>query len=269
MIYFGSWTSSVLSVLAAITALFMGSPSLAQVAPGTVFSDCEDCPELTMLDNGTAIGTTLVTRAQFGAFAEEVGIPGAESCYIRINKRWDNAKGKGWMDPGFEQGDDHPAVCMNWLEATAFADWLSEKTGQFYRLPTYEESVAVTAAGATTAFWWGEDFSEICERANAADVSFKAAFPEDERKILTCNDGYAYTSPVTAFPPNSLGIYDAVGNVWQWTNTCLNGDCSNALFRGASWVVPAKNHFRNDGQWSDRIILRNSAVGFRVLRDPQ
>ena len=102
-----------------------------------------------------------------------------------------------------------------------------------------------------------------------ADVNFKAAFPEDERELLACDDGYAYTSPVRAFPPNPTGIYDAVGNVFQWTNTCLKGDCSNALFRGASWVVPFPNHFRNDGQWADRIILRNSAVGFRVLRDPK
>ena len=269
MTHFLSWACSGLSVLVAVFYFSTGSASLAQVAPGTVFSDCDDCPELTMLDNGTAIGTTLVTLAQFRAFAEETGVPGTESCFVRISTRWDNAQGKGWMDPGFEQGDDHPAVCMNWLEATAYADWLSEKTGQFYRLPTYEESVAVTAAGATTAYWWGDDFAEVCARANAADVNFKAAFPDDKRKILTCDDGFAYTSPVTAFPPNPLGIYDAVGNVWQWTNTWLKGDCSNALFRGASWVVPAKNHFRNDGQWSDRIILRNSAVGFRVLRDAQ
>jgi formylglycine-generating enzyme required for sulfatase activity len=269
MMYCSSRVIAGLGIFAALIAFSFGSVTTAQVTTGTVFSDCENCPELTMLDGGTAIGTTLVTRAQFEIFANEVGVPGSESCFVRINKRWSNEKGKGWSDPGFEQGDDHPAVCMNWLEATAYADWLSEKTGQFYRLPTYEESVAATAAGASTAYWWGDDFTEICSRANAADSNFRKAFPEDKRKILTCDDGYAYTSPVKAFPPNRLGIYDAVGNVWQWTNTCLNGDCSNALFRGASWVVPAKNHFRNDGQWSDRIILRNSAVGFRVLRDPQ
>ncbi|WP_299988019.1 SUMF1/EgtB/PvdO family nonheme iron enzyme [uncultured Ruegeria sp.] len=245
-----------------------GGAAWAQVA-GEVFADCDGCPEMILLDDGTAIGATLVTRAQFADFAAESELPGTESCFIRIAKRWKNTPGKGWSDPGFEQGPDHPAVCINWLEATAYADWLSDKTGQYYRLPTFEESMATTAAGADTAYWWGDDFSEVCSRANAADANFKAAFPEDGRKILACDDGYAYTSPVKAYPPNPLGLYDAVGNVWQWTNTCLKGDCSNALFRGASWVVPAQNHFRNDGQWADRIILRNSAVGFRVLRDVQ
>lgn len=250
---------------------FAGGIAWAQtgVNTGDVLRDCDSCPEMIVLENGSAIAATLVTRAQFAEFAAETGLPGDESCFIRIAKRWKNTPGKGWSDPGFEQGADHPAVCMNWLEATAYADWLSEKTGQFYRLPTYEESVAATAAGVETAFWWGDDFTEICDRANAADARFKSAFPEDGRKILTCDDGYSYTSPVKAFPPNQLGLYDAVGNVWQWTNTCFKGDCSNAIFRGASWVVPAKNHFRNDGQWADRIVLRNSAVGFRVLRDAQ
>ncbi len=250
---------------------FAGGIAWAQneTSSGNVFRDCDSCPEMILLENGSAIAATLVTRAQFAEFAAETELPGDESCFIRIAKRWKNTPGKGWSDPGFEQGPDHPAVCMNWLEATAYTDWLSEKTGQYYRLPTYEESVAATAAGAETAFWWGDDFAEICDRANAADANFKAAFPEDGRKILTCDDGYTYTSPVRAFPPNQLGLHDAVGNVWQWTNTCFKGDCSNAVFRGASWVVPAKNHFRNDGQWADRIILRNSAVGFRVLRDAQ
>jgi formylglycine-generating enzyme required for sulfatase activity len=261
-----------LRVLLFVCAAFLGvsiSSGTAQNVAGTVFADCSDCPEMVTLEGGAAIGATVVTRAQFAAFAAEVELPGTESCYIRFKKRWKNTEGKGWADPGFEQGDDHPAVCMNWLEATAYADWLSEKTGQFYRLPAHEESMAAAAAGTETAYWWGDDFGEICARANAGDANFKAAFPEDERKLLTCNDGYAYTSPVRAFPPNPLGLFDAVGNVWQWTNTCLKGDCSNALFRGASWVVPAKNHFRSDGQWADRIILRNSAVGFRVFRDPQ
>ncbi|MEM9496396.1 MAG: SUMF1/EgtB/PvdO family nonheme iron enzyme [Pseudomonadota bacterium] len=244
-----------------------GFATSSRVEAQEVFTDCEDCPEMVALEGGAAIGATLITRAQYATFAEETGAVGDGKCFIRIAKRWKNTEGKGWIDPGFEQGDDHPAVCMNWLEATAYADWLSEKTGQFYRLPTLEESSAVTAAGTETAYWWGEDFDEVCSRANAADVNFKAAFPEDTRKILTCDDGYAYTSPVKAFAPNPMGIYDAVGNVWQWTNTCLKGDCSNALFRGASWVVPAKKHFRSDGQWADRIILRNSAVGFRVFRD--
>ena len=248
-----------------VLALLCGTPVYAQ----TVFQDCPDCPEMIALDDGSAIGATTVTRAQFAAFAEETGLPGTSSCFIRYIKRWKETDGHGWADPGFEQGDDHPAVCMNWLEATAYADWLSEKTGQFYRLPTFEESADTAAAGVTEGYWWGETSGTVCDHANGADANFKAAFPEDGRNIRGCDDGYTYTSPVKAFPPNALGLYDPAGNVFEWTNTCLKGDCSNAIFRGASWVVPFNKHFFVDGQWADRILLRNSGVGFRVFRDAE
>ena len=238
-------------------------------APGTIFADCAECPSMIMLEDGNAMAAYLVQQGEFARFAAEAEIPPDESCFVRLDKRWKNEKGKGWRDPGFPQEENHPVVCVNWLEATAYADWLSEKSGKSYRLPTYEESVAATAAGAETGFWWGEDFSEVCLRANAADVQYRVAFPDDPRKMVDCDDGYAFTSPVTAFPPNGLGLYDMAGNVWQWTNSCVKGDCSNAIFRGASWAVPNPKHFRTDGQWFDRIILRNSAVGFRVMRDPE
>jgi formylglycine-generating enzyme required for sulfatase activity len=154
-------------------------------------------------------------------------------------------------------------------EATAYADWLSEKTGKPYRLPTLEESQATALAGAETEFWWGGTFEGICARANAADVSFAKVYPDDKRPLLACEDTYPHTSPVTAFAPNPLGLYDTVGNVWEWTNSCFKGDCSNAIFRGAAWATPFPRHFKRDGQWQDRILLKNSGVGFRVMRDAE
>ncbi|MBM7067246.1 SUMF1/EgtB/PvdO family nonheme iron enzyme [Actibacterium sp. 188UL27-1] len=256
---------------AALTAICIATtrPALAQEGTGDEVSDCQTCPTLTVMADGSAMGTYPVTVAEFTAFAEATDVSGTENCYIRVAKRFRNEAGFGWANPGFEQGPNHPVVCINWMEAVAYADWLSAQTGKPYRLPTYEESVATTAAGAETAFWWGDDFTEVCERTNAADAQYRAAYPEDPRKMVTCDDGYEYTSPVDAFPPNPLGLHDVAGNVWQWTNSCLKGDCSNAIFRGAAWTVPNPKHFRNDGQWADRIVLRNSAVGFRVMRDAE
>ncbi len=220
------------------------------------------------LPTGAAMSQTLITRDMFQVFAEETGFPEQESCVLRYDGNFRKTDGASWRNPGFEQAGDHPVVCVTWLDATAYADWLSEKTGRPYRLPTWEESAEAAAAGAQSKFWWGDDFSDVCTYANAADASFRAVFPEDPRRILDCDDGYANTSPATAFPQNPWGLYDVVGNVWQWTNSCLEGDCSNAIFRGGAWTVPNAKHFRNDGQWADRILLRNNAIGFRVLRDP-
>lgn len=235
--------------------------------PPATYQDCESCPQMTVLPDGSAMSTTLVTRGEFALFASETSVAPDAGCVLRSAKDWKNEPTAGWGNPGFEQADDHPVVCVSWIEATAYADWLSEKTGKAYRLPTWEESAAAAAAGATGTFWWGDDFQEVCTRANSADAAFRAKYPEDPRKTLQCDDGFAHTSPVRAFPPNRWGLYDPVGNAWQWTNSCLKGDCSNAIFRGAAWTVPNPDHFKITGQWADRVILRNSAVGLRMMLD--
>ena len=254
------WILAILSVMVLPAGLELGA------APEP-FRDCADCPAMVRLPDGTAMGANLVTRAEFAAFAQATGVAPDAGCVLRVGNDWRNDPAAGWANPGFEQADDHPVVCVSWIEATAYADWLSEKAGKPYRLPTFEESAAAAAAGSTASFWWGDDFGEICARANVADAEFRSAYPEDTRKILACDDGFVRTSPVDAFAPNPWGLRDAVGNAWQWTNSCLKGDCSNAIFRGGAWTVPNPDHFKTTGQWADRVILRNSAVGFRVMTD--
>ncbi len=247
-----------------LTLMLLSCPALAHAE-----QDCPECPEMVELPTGAAMSKTLITLGMFRSFAEETGFPEQEHCVLRFKNRFKKTEGASWENPGFEQPEDHPVVCVTWLDATAYADWLSDKTGRPYRLPTFEESAEAAAAGAETTFWWGDDFSQVCDHANAADASFKTVYVEDTRKILECDDGYVHTSPVTAFPENPWGLYDAVGNVWQWTNSCVAGDCSNAVFRGAGWTVPNPNHFKKDGQWADRVRLRNNTIGFRVLRDAE
>lgn len=226
---------------------------------------CVDCPELVPLAGGAEIGKYLVTVDQFAAFVKATNYETDDAC-TQIAKTPIEHFGN-WRDPGFPQKGNYPVVCVSWIDATAYVDWLSETTGEPYRLPTVEESQEAAAGGATTKFFWGDDVGAVCQHANVADAKFKAAFPNDPRQILTCDDGYTYTSPVDAFPPNGLGVYDGIGNAWQWTNSCLNGDCANAIFRGASWTVPNPKFFALDGTFGDRILLRNTAIGFRVLRD--
>jgi formylglycine-generating enzyme required for sulfatase activity len=231
------------------------------------FQDCPDCPEMTVLPDGSAMSTTLVTRGQFSVFANETGVAPDAGCFLRAANDWTSDPTGGWGNPGFAQADDHPAVCVSWVEATAYADWLTGKTGKLYRLPSFEESAAAAAAGTTTAYWWGDDFAQVCEFANGADEAFRAAFPQDKRKLLTCDDGFAHTAPVRTFGPNAWGLYDPAGNAWQWTNSCLKGDCANAIFRGPGWAAPNPDHFKPAGQWADRILLRNASVGFRIMLD--
>jgi formylglycine-generating enzyme required for sulfatase activity len=227
--------------------------------------DCETCPTLVKTPLGY-FGKFPVTRGEYRAFAEATKLE-ADGCVLRGEKKRSMVKDANWTKPGYEQGDDHPAVCVSWVEATAYADWLSEKTGKKYRLPTFEEISQAAAAGTATDYWWGSSFQDICKHANVADAQFKRAFPVDDRKLVACDDGYAYTSPVTAFAPNPWGLYDMAGNVWNWTNSCLKGDCANAVFRGAGWDVPFAHLFKSDYSFGDRIVLRNDVIGFRVFRE--
>lgn len=227
--------------------------------------DCEACPTLVKTPLGY-FGKFPVTRGEYRAFAEATKLE-ADGCVLRGEKKRSMVKDANWTKPGYEQADDHPAVCVSWVEATAYADWLSEKTGKKYRLPTFEEISQAAAAGTTTDYWWGSSFQDICKYANVADAQFKRAFPVDDRKLVACDDGYAYTSPVTAFPANPWGLYDMAGNVWNWTNSCLKGDCANAVFRGAGWDVPFAHLFKSDYSFGDRIVLRNDVIGFRVFRE--
>jgi sulfatase modifying factor 1 len=242
-------------------------PAKTAVAVGKTFKDCKNCPMMTALPDGSAMGTYDVTRGEFAVFADETKLDG-KGCYqLQANgKDWLLGVTVDWKSPGFAQTDRHPVVCVSWNDATQYADWLSKKTGRQYRLPTLEESVAAATASNTEEFVWGSDASSICQYANVADSTYARAFPLDTRHPQSCSDGFIYTAPVGSFKPNKYGLYDMSGNVWQWTNSCLKGDCSNAIFRGGAWNDTDLENFRVRHNWGDRIQVRSIALGFRILR---
>ena len=87
-----------------------------------------------------ALGEFLLTRKQYATFVEETGHGGSGCAATTPDTpllKFDVAR--SWRDPGFAQADDHPVVCANWYDAIAYVSWLSEKTGQNYRLPTEAE----------------------------------------------------------------------------------------------------------------------------------
>ncbi|WP_300616898.1 bifunctional serine/threonine-protein kinase/formylglycine-generating enzyme family protein [Dokdonella sp.] len=197
------------------------------------------------VERAFAISSGDITR---GAWARFVAGTGRAPATCRESQRlFARSGGLSWRDPGFEQTDDHPVVCVSWDDATAYANWLSRKTGAHYRLPTPREwlLVAQPAEGGAT-----------CGDANLG-------------KRRGCDDGYAQTSPVGRFAPTPPGLYDIVGNVSEWIDGCADGEpgrCREHLFRGLSW--------RDDGGESN--LVRNARsegdvgypyVGFRLVRE--
>ncbi len=193
----------------------------------------DERPQLQVrLDRPFAISRFEITRDQFQVFVEDSYWGRREDKPCRTYSQpgeWRDASPEiDWMSPGFQQTGNHPVVCVSWNDAVAYAAWLSNVTGQTYRLPTAAEFEYAHRAGATADLYWGEE-SQVCEYANTADQSLIRVRPGrgDGSDPPSCNDGYPFTSPVGSFKPNSWGVYDMAGNVNEWVQ-----DCWKATHRG-------------------------------------
>jgi len=180
-------------------------------------------------------------------------------------------------DQGWGRGA-RPVINVSWDDAQSYVRWLSGKTGQPYRLLSEAEYEYVNRAGATTAYWWGNDPNAACAYANGPDLDFKAQYPN--WTVVNCHDGFVTTSPVGHFLPNAFGLYDTTGNVWEWVEDCYHGsydgaptdgspwttgDCSQRVLRGGSWGNnPANLRAANRG-WNTTDDRLND-IGFRVAR---
>jgi formylglycine-generating enzyme required for sulfatase activity len=150
-----------------------------------------------------------------------------------------------WRTPGFEQTDEHPVVQLTWSDAVAFCDWLSDKEGGRYRLPTEAEWEYACRAGSRTAWPFGAMTRTLAVTANTPDQTFMAWLPGAPTGS-DWTDGFATTAPVGSLLPNAFGLYDMLGNVWEY--------CSD-------WYDPIYYHY------SPETDPTGAAAGeFRVVR---
>ena len=188
-------------------------------------------------------------------------------------------------------GDNQPVVSVSWNEAIAFTEWLTKNSGgtATFRLPTEAEWEYAARAGTEKIRYWGDDpkHDNACFYANVGDAALAKVFPtvvEQWKKdymwfVHACDDGYAVTSPVGKFKPNALGLYDMLGNVWEWcqdsyasySETPTDGsaygrkdDGKVKLLRGGSWVA---HPYGVRGAYRFRSGTDNQSVsiGFRVV----
>lgn len=280
--------------LAASACAIAGACSSARIeALGEPFRDCADCPAMMMVPAGEfvmgapgdeegrfeeegpthrvriagfAVGLTPVTRHEYGIFVRATGRGHAPGCNAMSDAgEWTTERGLTWRSPGFEQADDHPVVCVSWDDAQAYVRWLSERAGRSYRLLSESEFEYAARAGTTTTFPWGVRTGEACDYANGFDASAKRLHPD--WPAFACDDGYAHTSPVEAFPANAFGLRVMTGNVYQWVQDCFEDSYAGAPADGAAWArPPCKARVIRGGSWL------NGARGLRAAmrdRDPQ
>ncbi|MCZ4305893.1 SUMF1/EgtB/PvdO family nonheme iron enzyme [Zoogloeaceae bacterium G21618-S1] len=281
------------------------------------FADCEDCPEMVVIPAGQflmgsldtewtvvedrhegprqqvqiahkfAVGRFEVTVGQFRQFVKETGHAIGFECIGVINpdapaKVWDAIPGRDFQTPGFPQTDDHPVVCINWDDATAYANWLSKKAGASYRLPTEAEWEYLARAGSQESYAFGDDEGRLCQYGNGADRGLGDTWNANR----WCADGTTMgTARVGAYRPNAFGLMDTHGNVHEWVADCyhegyagmpdetrrtgaawVNPNCATRVIRGGCWAYPP-TQLRSARREAWEPYKRSYCVGFRVARE--
>ncbi len=184
-----------------------------------------------------------------------------------------------WRNPGFAQGDDEPVLNVTWNDAQAMSRWLSQHEGKTYRLPTEAEWEYACRAGAQTRYPNGNAPESLAQVANIFDASAAKNWPKWKAYALATDDGHAFTAPVGSYAPNAFGLYDMVGNAWEWVSDRYQEDYyassprqdpkgadsgSMRVRRGGSWhtwALYARCSFRNINTESSRYTL----LGMRLL----
>ena len=192
---------------------------------------------------------------------------------------WNLDDDASWRAPGFVQGDGHPVVCVSWTDAQAYVRWLSEETGKGYRLPSEAEWEYAARGGKTTSRYWGNGSSAQCAHANGADASAKRV--HSGWPVASCDDGVVHTASAGSYDANAFGLFDVLGNVWEWTEDCWHGTYAGAPGDGSAWTRSGDCGLRvlRGGSWDlrPRVLrsalrdrnttgIRVSSAGFRVSR---
>lgn len=277
-------------------------PKMVKIASGTFRMGDE------LRQWGNAGPTRSVTIPEFELGAYEVTFAEYDR-FVIATKR----DGGLPSDEGYGRGE-RPVINVSWQDAVDFAHWLARETGKAYRLPSeLEWEFAARGGRVGGAFHWGDEVSEICRYGNVQDASldgedaslddglFKGS---DIDRLLdvtgtslesvlrglgiwqpaSCSDGLVHgTAPVGSFQAGPYGLYDMVGNVWEWVQDCYLADyeespvdgsardpsnpdaCDDRVVRGGGWFSQpssARPSFRLKGATD----LRISDLGFRIAR---
>jgi len=193
------------------------------------YPDDGESPVRRVVVDGFAMGAHAVTNDDFASFAEDTGhrtdaerlgwsfvfaglLPDGfpDTRAVAATPWWRQVPGASWRAPEgagstLAGRGDHPVVHVSLADARAWCSWAG------VRLPTEAEWEYAARAGTSTVWPWGDELApDGKHRAN----TFQGVFPD----VDTAEDGWAGTAPVRSFEPNAFGLWNLVGNVWEWTD---------------------------------------------------
>lgn len=196
---------------------------------------------------------TPVTNRQYARFVADTGhrVPDVDrdtwESYGLVHP-FDRTRRHAWAGGAPPAGrEQHPVVLVSRPDARAYADWLSAKTGDTWRLPTGLEWEKAARGTDGRRFPWGDEFDPA--RLNSADAG-----PFD-------------TTPVASYPGGAspFGVLDAAGQVYEWTAS--DGNPGRAVVKGGSWDDKGCGVCRPAARHARPVDLKHILIGFRLIRE--
>lgn len=248
--------------------------------------------------NSFLIDATTVTNAQFAEFVKETGYktdaekfgwsfvfhllltPEMKKRVTKVAMEtpwWYVVEGAYWYQPEgpgshIEDRMDHPVVHVSWNDAANYCEWAGK------RLPTEAEwEYAVRGGLEQKRYPWGDEL--LVNNQHYCNI-WQGVFPVQN----TAEDGYIGTAPAKSFPPNGYGLYNVVGNVWEWCSDWFTRSIHNRggrdnpkgpptgtakVMRGGSYLCHKSycNRYRVAARSSNTPDSSSGNIGFRCVAD--
>ena len=191
--------------------------------------------------------------------------------------------------------NNQPVINISWQDAIDYADWLSQQTGQHYRLPSESEWEYFSRANSNKRYFWGDSLIQ-CSKITLSEIEALRQFKKNTLKLCqqeligkiyaNCKHCFSWsymgkTVPINSYIPNNFGLYNTLGNVAEYTQDCwretyygasnsgvarTSKSCLNKVIRGGHW-----NSSFEDIRVTSRVPIhyleQSNKVGIRLVRD--
>ncbi|RUL78257.1 formylglycine-generating enzyme family protein [Dyella choica] len=242
-----------------------------------------------VIEKGFAIAQTDITVGEFREFVRASGYKpesvtqGGASVYDERTGVMRDVSNATWADDyaGHAAADNLPVVNISWNDARAYVQWLSQRTGKQFRLPSESEFEYALRAGSITRYWWGGGAPKSRVENLTGSLDRSPSGRRWSHAFEGYGDGHWGPAPAMSYAPNAFGLYDMDGNVSEWTSDCwhdnymrapvdgsawINPGCSIRVVRGGSWGSSPEQANSAYRQGAD-VSVRSGRVGFRVVRE--